>query len=78
MGRNRKRFGRGKYGLGAAEVAMLDEYTITSTFDETRSNSSGRHGALDLVKYNNAPIYAFTNGTVKYTESRYASSSRSI
>ena len=73
MGRNRKRFGRGKYGLGAAEVAMLDEYTITSTFDEPRSNSSsGIHGALDLVKYNNAPIYAFTNGTVKYTESRYA------
>lgn len=72
MGRNRKRFSRGKYGLGAEEVAMLDEYRVTSTFDEPRSNSSGRHGALDLVKYNNAPIYAFTNGTVKYTESRYA------
>ena len=72
IGRNRKLTGRGKYGLGAAEVAMLDEYTVTSTFDEYRDNSIGKHGALDLVKYNNAPIYAFTNGTVKYTNASCA------
>ena len=79
-GRRKKRYGRKRrlFGRGSAEYNMLTGYTQTSSFNEHRDNKYGRHGGLDLVKSNNAPIYAFTNGRVANVDGNYPPDSGSM
>lgn len=69
----RRRFGRkrGLFGKGQAEYNLLanDGWTVSSPYG---MRNGSMHKGVDLCKSNNSPIYAFTNGTVKYMENRYA------
>lgn len=67
-----KRFGRkrGLFGKGQSEYDMLVNYGSVSSPYGMRNGSM--HKGVDLYAYNNAPIHAFTDGTVKYTEGHYA------
>lgn len=58
-GRGRRRL----YGKGKEEMALLNKYRVTSSYDEARNGNT--HRALDLITAFGEPIYAFTNGTVK-------------
>lgn len=68
----RRHFGRkrGLFGKGQAEYDMLanDGWTVSSPYG---MRNGSMHKGVDLYKSNNAPIYAFTNGTVKYLSSSY-------
>lgn len=61
---------RGLFGKGQEEYDLLNNggYTVSSPYG---SRWGKMHKGVDLCKSNNSPIYAFTNGTVKYLDSGY-------